>query len=355
MYFNKNLPFKSSLKQTPLIPKNHQTNMFPSPCCSDESRMISSVGERQLIEYLREWLGPIAPPSPAGMGDDCAVLRAPSCAQTQLLTTDSLTYGQHFDDTASPREAGAKLIKRNLSDIAAMGGQPGPALLNLLCGPDLAIEWLQHFVTGIRECCEQYSVAIVGGDISQLAAGHFTAALTLSGYIEGQPALRSTAAIGDAIYVTGTLGGSIRGKHLHFAPRMQEGQWLAAHQACSAMMDLTDGLGKDLAALMPAGSSAAINLQQLPISADAHACASTDGASPEAHAFCDGEDYELLFTVAEGTKQAVFASEWSARFPNLKLSRIGSLVAAHPAGCYIDAVNGDALPWHSGFEHFKIV
>lgn len=331
----------------------NQPNIFARICGSDKSRMIRSVGERQLIEYLREWLGPVAPPSPAGMGDDCAVLPPISSGHRQLLTTDSLSYGQHFDDAASPQEAGAKLIKRNLSDIAAMGGRPGPALLNLLCGPDLSIDWLQCFAAGIRECCEQYSVSIVGGDISQLEACHFTAALTLIGYSKGPPVLRSTASIGDAIYVTVTLGGSILGKHLIFEPRIKAGQWLADQRVCSAMMDLTDGLGKDLAALMPGGSSAAIDLRQLPISNDARECAKEDGHAPEAHAFCDGEDYELLFSVAKTTKLAAFESEWRANFPDLKLTRIGYLVTAHPAARYIDAASGTALPWQSGFEHFK--
>lgn len=314
---------------------------------------VQSVGENQLIDQIRSWLGPVAPEAPTGMGDDCAVLEAASAGQTQLLTTDSLTYGQHFNDTISPEDAGAKLIKRNLSDIAAMGGEPGPALFNLFCGPDLSILWLEQFVSSLRESCQSSGVTIVGGDVSQLEPGHFTAALTLTGVTAGKAALRSTASIGDAIYVTGTLGGSILGKHYNFAARLQEGQWLAQQDVCSAMMDLTDGLGKDLAALLPNGSSAAIGLSTLPISADARTCANTDGQSPEHHAFCDGEDYELLFTIASGTDLQDFETNWRARFPDLELNCIGSIVKEHPAGRYIEASSGVALPWQSGFEHFK--
>ena len=78
------------------------------------------------------------------MGDDCAVLDRPKGLK-QILTTDSLSYGQHFDSSISAHDAGAKLIKRNLSDIAAMGGRPGEALLNLLCGSDLRTDWLAAF------------------------------------------------------------------------------------------------------------------------------------------------------------------------------------------------------------------
>lgn len=320
-------------------------------CKPEES--VQKISEIRLINLIRDWLGAVAPATPVGMGDDCAVL-APLCSKhKQLLTTDSLSYGQHFDRTASPRAAGAKLIKRNLSDIAAMGGEPGPALLNLLCGPDLSINWLEQFVAGIRETCEKYEVSIVGGDISQLEAGQFTAALTLLGHTRNKPALRSKAKIGDSIYVTGSLGGSILGKHLDFEPRMQEGRWLAAQDACSAMMDLTDGLGKDLAALLPVGSSAAIELKNLPVSEDALTCARHDGQAAEAHVFCDGEDYELLFTIARGTELEAFEAKWNRRFPRLPLSRIGSIVGAHPSGRYIEATSREALPWQSGFEHFK--
>jgi len=331
---------------------NHQT-IFSDKHGRERPLDLNTVGERALITLLREWLGPLAPESPVGMGDDCAVLDSFASGQQQLLTTDSLTYGRHFDNRASPQEAGAKLIKRNLSDIAAMGGTPGPALLNLLCGSDLSISWLEGFVTGIRTCCEKYGTTIVGGDISQLEAGQFTASLTLTGYTASKPALRSTAGRGDSIYVTGTLGGSILEKHLDFEPRLQEGRWLAAQNACTAMMDLTDGLGKDLAALLPKGSSAAIDLKSLPISDDAYQCSNEDGKSPQAHAFCDGEDYELLLTVAKDTGLKKFESEWSAMFPNLQLSRIGRIVEADPAGLYIDANSNEALPWQSGFEHFK--
>ena len=93
------------------------------------------LGEVKLIHAIGEWLGDVSPPSPTGMGDDCALIDT-SQVDRQLLTTDSVSYGRHFDDTVTARAAGEKLIKRNLSDIAAMGGYPGPALLNLLCASE---------------------------------------------------------------------------------------------------------------------------------------------------------------------------------------------------------------------------
>lgn len=285
------------------------------------------------------------------MGDDCAVFE-PLSGCSQILTTDSVSYGQHFDASVSPEEAGAKLIKRNLSDIAAMGGRPGPALLNLLCGPDLSLAWLERFVAGIRSTCLHYGVTIVGGDVSELAPGQFTASLSLIGTTSAAPKLRSTAGEGDLIYVTGTLGGSILSKHYAFEPRLKEGQWLALRPECTAMMDLTDGLGKDLAALIPQDCAASIEIDHLPISADAKKVAQQSGEDPAQHAFSDGEDYELLFTLSAKADVGTFESEWRQAFPNLPIRRIGRLLASDGSTLYYDAATGEPLDWKAGFEHF---
>lgn len=328
-------------------------NYYPFPSLPDRSNRIDAWGEHRLIEAIKLWLGPSTPPSPQGMGDDCAVLPPQVASNLQLFTTDSLTYGQHFDNSVGPQEAGSKLIKRNLSDIAAMGGHPGPALLNLLCGPDLSIAWLEQFIYGVRKACECYRVTIIGGDVSQLSPGHFTAALTLTGTVSGRPVLRSGASIGDHIYVTGSLGGSILGKHYDFEPRLREALWLSGQAELRGMMDLTDGLGKDLAALLPEKSSAAIDLKRIPISVAARTCAATDGESALKHAFCDGEDYELLFTLERNSDRVRFESGWRANFPELELSRIGQIIEAHTSDRYIDSATNQALPWQSGFEHFR--
>ena len=313
---------------------------------------LGNFGENRLISKLQQWLGPATPPTPEGIGDDCAVFR-PAAGVKQLMTTDCVTYGRHFDATIEAAQVGAKLIKRNLSDIAAMGGRPGPALLTLLCGSDVSITWLEEFVGGIRQSCLDYDVSLVGGDLSQLPAGQFTATLALTGCISTRPVLRSSARIGDLICVTGTLGGSLIGKHHTFEPRLKEGQWLAQQDACTAMMDLSDGLGKDLAAILPPGSSAAIDLQQLPISPAARKCAVADSLAAEQHAFCDGEDYELLFTISGETDFEDFSMKWREQFPDLRLSCLGRIQTSHPAGRYINAATQNALPWQAGFEHFK--
>ncbi len=317
------------------------------PFEQQKSCTISSLGEVELIQRLGNWLGKVSPQAPEGMGDDCAVLIC-EANKKQLLTTDSLTYGQHFDESVQALDAGAKLIKRNLSDIAAMGGTPDRALLNLLCGPKLSIAWLEAFVEGIRQTCEQYEVKLVGGDISALQGDQFSAVLTQTGYTTN-PILRSGTSEGDTIYVTGTLGGSMLKKHYTFEPRLAEGRWLAESGACSAMMDLTDGLAKDLPTFVPNKCSAWLDLPAIPVSVDAKQL----GGDPIQHAFCDGEDYELLFTVKQNQNLEEFEQSWQKKFPDVELAKIGRIGTEMDNAACIDASNQKALPWQKGFEHLS--
>ncbi|MFQ3224568.1 MAG: thiamine-monophosphate kinase [Lentimonas sp.] len=321
------------------------------PFTSDSTASVSHIGEVALIDKIGEWLGPVSPSAPHGIGDDCAVLE-PITSGRQILTVDSVSYGQHFDASVSPEDAGSKLIKRNLSDIAAMGGVPGPAVLALLCSSDLSIQWLERFFAGIRQTCERYGVSLVGGDISSLAESNFSGVLTLTGQAQN-PKLRSTAKSGDHIYVTGTLGGSILGKHYAFEPRLAEGQWLAQTRHCSAQMDLTDGLAKDLKALVPAGSHAALDLDDIPLAPAAQTLSKKSGRPALEHACCDGEDYELLFTINTQVNRHAFETEWAEQFPQTELHHIGYIRHSSTMGALIDSQTNTALPWTHGFEHLK--
>ncbi|MGJ8651827.1 MAG: thiamine-phosphate kinase [Opitutaceae bacterium] len=318
----------------------------------NKTHSVAAIGESALIQRIQGWLKTTTPRAPHGIGDDCAVIEVLAPTQ-QLITTDALSFGQHFDSNVSAEDAGAKLIKRNLSDIAAMGGKPDHAVLALLCAPDTAIDWLESFFAGIRKTCEAYDLRIVGGDVSTLPIGQFSAVLTLVGTIDTAK-LRSSAHIGDHIYVTGALGGSILNKHYTFTPRLNEGAWLAQHPSCSALMDLTDGLAKDLKALLPNDASAHLDLNAIPIAEDARKLAESSQRSPLEHAFCDGEDYELLFTVNESTASADFEQEWQQAFPKLRLSRLGRIAhGSKPSPGLINAATNEALPWVDGFEHLK--
>ncbi|MFP4166321.1 MAG: thiamine-phosphate kinase [Opitutales bacterium] len=322
-----------------------------SPFTEEPADQLAQWGEIRLIETIREWLGPVSPAAPAGMGDDCAVISKCTAGQT-IATTDTLTYGQHFDQHITARDAGAKLIKRNLSDIAAMGGRPSHALLALLCGGDLSVLWLKSFFQGIRETAETYGFSIAGGDVSGLPAGHFSSVLCMTG-VANPPVLRAGARPGDLIYVTGALGGSLLGKHFRFEPRLSEGEWIARSGCCHALIDLTDGLAKDLPALLPQGSSVALDLEKIPLSEAARARADQTSRPPMEHAFCDGEDYELLFAADAQTSGPAFEATWKEKFPSVPLTCIGTIREGATGGALVDAATNRALPWTKGFEHFN--
>jgi thiamine-monophosphate kinase len=308
---------------------------------------VVALGEQRLIVELRQWLGNASPKAPFGIGDDCAVV--PSSGKQMLITTDPVIYGQHFDDAVPARAVGAKLLKRNLSDIAAMGGRPVAAVLSLALAAETNVAWLREFYLGIAASAQHFDVKIVGGDITQGPAGFFGAFLTLHGEATGPRVVtRSGALPGDRIYVTGALGGSLLGHHYKFTPRLTEGMWLARRREVCAMMDVSDGLAKDLDSLTPEGLAPAIREEAVPISAAARRCAEQTKQAPLFHALGDGEDYELLIVVRHRANQKQFEAAWEKRFPRLRLTQIGVFAKKEnmPAGAV-------RLLDYSGYEHLR--
>lgn len=299
---------------------------------------IAALGERRLITAITRWLGAANPGGPDGIGDDCALLPAPR--GKLLVTVDPVIYGEHFDDSMTAAAAAAKLIRRNLSDIAAMGGVPRSAVLALAMDRDVRTDWLRAFYRSIATIARKHGVRIVGGDIAHHRHG-FVASLTLLGETApgGRALLRTGARRGDWIYVTGRLGGSLpSGRHWKFTPRLAEGRWLAGRREVRSMLDVSDGLGKDLHALTPEGCTPAIAADALPLHR---------GCDLRA-ALCDGEDYELVFSVASGAGTAAFEAAWRKTFPRVRLSRIGRFVSKNQRPD--DAVR---LEEYDGFEHLR--
>jgi thiamine-monophosphate kinase len=298
---------------------------------------VSALGEEKLIAAIRRWLGTASPCAPFGIGDDCAVL--PASHGKQLITVDPVIYGHHFNDTIPPRAVGEKLLKRNLSDLAAMGGRPRAAVVALALDPRTSTRWLEKFYRGLAACARRHGVPIVGGDVAQVDRG-LVASLTLLGEsAAARVVTRTGARVGDWIFVTGLLGGSLlSGHHWKFTPRLAEGAWLARQRGVRAMMDVSDGLAKDLHALTPRGAIPTLEAAALPrrVGADVRA------------ALTNGEDYELVFALAARADRDAFARAWRKRFPRVRLTCIGRFASAgaQPAG----ALNLDD---YRGFEHLK--
>jgi thiamine-monophosphate kinase len=315
-----------------------------NPILTDRKGSVSEIGESALIARIKAALGEATPPPPRGMGDDCAVTEP----RANLITCDSVVYGKHFDGEAEPELVGAKLLKRNLSDIAAMGGVPCDAVVALFAPPLLATEWVERFAKGLAKCALDYSVAIVGGDVAESPT--LAASLTLTGRAR-RPLTRGTGAAGDVLCVTGPLGGSIRGHHLTFTPRIEQGLFLGMSEAVTSCMDLSDGLAKDAPALAGDALAAVLDVADIPPSQEALEIAEGDAGKLAQSVLSDGEDYELLFAVKPEEIDA-FEEAWIARF-GAPFFRIGLLAERGDGAGLIDSATGKAPENAHGYEHLR--
>jgi thiamine-monophosphate kinase len=271
-------------------------------------KTLAELGENELVKRLIKQLAQDQSVL-VGPGDDCAVVQHSS--ETLLLKTDVVVEGLHFLRSNEPERIGRKAIARAISDIGAMGGSPRHALVTLLAPSDLDHGYVERLYAGMQQVAKAHGISIVGGETASSPVLILNVSLT--GYAP-HPVLRSGASAGDCIIVTGNLGGSIQGHHLDFEPRVTQGQWLAQHRYASAMMDLSDGLAKDLPRLAQAS--------QLSYRVHADALPCNPGCSTE-QAWADGEDYELLFTCHPSRWTALKAA-WPVDFP--ALTQIGEML-----------------------------
>ena len=295
---------------------------------------LSEHGEDEVVRELIRGL-PLGENVIVGAGDDCAVLGRKNDVWWRLAKTDAVIEGVHFLPDAEPARVGWKALCRAISDIAAMGGIPEHALVTLGVSASVELAWVKALYAGLRKAARKFGIGIVGGETCRNPGAMFIN-IALTGRVERKRCvLRSGGKVGDFIYVTGRLGGSLAGKHLDFTPRVSEARWLVESHIPSAMMDLSDGLGSDLPRLADA-SGCAYELWPLSIPC-------TPGATP-LNAMNDGEDFELLFTIAPGSAEALEAA-WKKRFPKLPLTRIGRFTR-QPA-------RGRRNFTSSGYDHFK--
>lgn len=312
-------------------------------------KTLSQTGEVALLERLCRRL-PLRGDVIVGAGDDCAVVRgAHSDRHDYLLKSDSCIEGVHFAPQINGELIGNKALGRVLSDIAAMGGEPLWILVNLVAPPNTPLKRIDDVYAGMNRLVARFGAAIVGGDVS--AGRGLQLHVFGVGRIEkGRAVLRSGARAGEAIFVTGRLGGSLAGKHLKFQPRLREGQWLAKGGRVTAMIDISDGLLRDLAHIMRASKiGARLMLDAVPISATARQFAA--GKNALKHALNDGEDYELLFTVPK-KKADVFLKAWRRAF-RLACVQIG-WTTSHKGSLEGIDPEGRKIKLHeAGFDHFR--
>ena len=321
-----------------------------NPFTSAIDAQVGPLGENILIACIKDWLGTSSPPAPRGMGDDCAATPLLKSKPTLLTTTDPIVYLKHFDDSVTPHQAAAKLLRRNISDIASMGGEPRHAVISLSFPPNLSIDWLQNFYRGISDEALAYGIEINGGDVCE-TSGFLGVFLTLIGFAGERVLQRNQTVTGSHIFVTGSLGGSRNGKHYDFVPRLAEGQWLAKRPEPISCLDLSDGIGKDCRALLSPKQSAQIDCSSIPISDPAMELSKTSGRTPIDHAMNDGEDYELLFTMANKSSVDRFESEWKHQF-DTPLTCIGKVVERSEKDEPILLTNASSRIDLTGYAHF---
>lgn len=314
---------------------------------SHAAQSVATLTEEEIIRRVVSALAEVCPPFPAGPGGDCAIFPSTGGRLYRVSTVDSVLLGRHFDLSCSGMRAGAKLVNRNLSDLAAAGATPSDSLLSLLIGPDVDAAWLVDFAHGAGRAAAQAGLTVVGGDVCRAAPGSFAATLAVQGFSH-RVLTRRTSQPGDILFVTGQLGGSIYGKHLDFKPRLAEGEWLCGRGEVTACTDLSDGLAKDLPGLLGSHRNARLELSALPVSDAALALARADGRPASEHALQDGEDYELLFTVS-ADRADLLERDFKQAFKTTGITRVGSIETGE--GLAYDIASGQPLAVR-GFGHF---
>ncbi len=281
------------------------------------------MGNKAELDFV-SWLRNQTTPKPwvtVGPGDDTAVLSWP-INKPCLVTSDMLLDGSCFIlAEAGAQRVGRKAMNVNLSDIAAMAGIPHAALVSLALPRNGGKNLAQQLFNGIKQAADLFDTAIVGGDTNSWN-GPLAISITLLGYPGPKgPILRSTAKAGDALLITGQLGGSILGKHLDFNPRIAEAQLLSQLTNLSSMIDLSDGLALDLHRLCAESKcGATLFADQIPISEAAFQM--NDNKTPLEHALGDGEDFELLFSLPAIEAQQLLKDQ---PLQGLRITQIGEI------------------------------
>ncbi|MBI4335955.1 MAG: thiamine-phosphate kinase [Candidatus Omnitrophica bacterium] len=275
-----------------------------------------------------------------GIGDDAGVLGWTG-AKHLLVTTDMLIEGRHFLSSAPPAAIGWKALCCGISDIAAMGGIPKWAVVSCGLPARLDVNFVNRIYRGIKKAAKRFGVNIVGGDTN--SSDKMILDVTVFGEVKREDlALRSGARAGDYIFVTGTLGGSIYGKHLSFTPRLKESRTLVKNFKVNAMIDLSDGLSSDLNHILKQSAAGALIYEDLiPLSRR---------AKTVENALSDGEDFELLFTMSR--KEALRLLDLRGKLFRVPVTRIGT-ITDKKFGARIADIFGrkrDLAP--RGFRHF---
>ena len=297
--------------------------------------LIKNIGEFGLINRIKKLIKTDASVV-KGPGDDCAVIKF-SKDKYMLFTSDMIVEGVDFTGKDRPYLVGRKAIAVSVSDIAACAGLPRYCLVSVGLPKNTSVDFIDKLIKGMFHFAKKYGINIVGGDLSR--ARQLTIDVSMLGIVEKKNlALRSGAKIGDIIFVTGKLGGSILGKHLRFTPRLKEARFLVKNFRVNSMIDISDGLTQDLGHILEESSAGAIIYEDLiPISKQARNLND---------ALYWGEDFELLFTVSAYEAKKLYRKKLTGFKP------IGEIVDKKYGLRLVDKRGRDKIIKPKGFQHF---
>lgn len=329
---------------------------------------LKQVGEFGLINLLIDDV--ISDPSSVvvGIGDDAAVL-LPTPRQLQLLTTDMLVEGVHFDlKTTTPWQLGYKAIAVNLSDIAAMGGNPKHAVISLALPKTIPLEFVENLYQGMKEICHEFKVNIVGGDTVSSPQG-LIINVAVTGEVEPTNLVRRAGANpGDLVIVTGTLGNSGAGlallqrgdweeydfawplvtAHLTPRPQVKAGKMIAESGATS-MNDISDGLASELNEIATAsGVGVRVRSADIPLATELIQAGVVLNKPPLDYALYGGEDFQLVFTISPEN----FAVLKNAGI-NTRFTIVGEITDSHQEVLLIAEDGSSSVLEPKGYDHFR--
>lgn len=297
--------------------------------------LINKIGEFGLIERFKKSIRTDSSVI-KGSGDDCAVIKF-SRDKYLLYTCDMIVEGVDFSSNDNPGLIGRKAVAVSISDIAACGGLPRYCLVSLGLPKDTPVKKVDRISQGLFSLAREYKINIAGGDLSRTE--QLVVDVSMIGFVEkGCLVLRSGAKAGDIIFVTGKLGGSIRGKHLKFVPRIKESRFLVKNFKVNAMIDISDGLTQDLSHILRQSRVGAIIYEDLiPISKQAR------GLND---ALYTGEDFELLFTLSHQEAKRLM------RIKSNNFKAIGEITDKKYGLRMIDRRGKEKIIQPKGFTHF---
>ncbi|MCD6508264.1 thiamine-phosphate kinase [Candidatus Poribacteria bacterium] len=332
---------------------------------------LSDIGEFSLIERISSLLSCRCDDVICGIGDDAAVLNGGD-GKALLVTVDSLVENIHFTlRTHTPYQLGYKAMAVNLSDIAAMGGEPKYTLVSISARPDLKIGFIEEIYRGLERMAREAGVSIVGGDTTGSPTHLFISISVIGECPEEEVIYRSGAKIGDMVILTGTVGDSAAGlallsgseapslsqeeieylrmRHLMPRPRLRAARKIASLKLANAMIDVSDGVSSEVNHICQSSRvGAEIYAERIPISEAACKFASDIGVSPLKLALNGGEDYELLLTAPEENVKEIRSALMEL---NLDISVIGRILP-YDRGCTLKSGEGEFELEQAGFTHF---